>query len=98
MDIVQQQSLPFLPNNSSDAQSQNLWGDNRLADVVKGTVKSKHNTREVSSGPDSDSPRTGSPQNPTPLINNKADLKEPSNIALTQVPVLKNSTPLSIEK
>lgn len=49
-------------STSTDVQNQSLWGENRLADVVKGTVKSKSNGKETNSGPESDSPRNSSPQ------------------------------------
>lgn len=46
--------------NTSEPQNAN-WGENRLADIVKGAVKSKPSSKEASSGPESDSPRTLSP-------------------------------------
>ncbi|KAJ8967894.1 hypothetical protein NQ314_002585, partial [Rhamnusium bicolor] len=47
-----------------ESQPQGHWGENRLADVVKGTVKSKSgSSKESSSGGDNDSPRAISPQN-----------------------------------
>uniref|UniRef100_V5GQ78 La-related protein n=2 Tax=Anoplophora glabripennis TaxID=217634 RepID=V5GQ78_ANOGL len=47
-----------------ESQPQGHWGENRLADVVKGTAKSKGNgsSKESSSGGDNDSPRAISPQ------------------------------------
>lgn len=59
----------FQQHNNNDAQNQNNhWGENRLADVVKGTAKSKNNinnnnnnnSRET--GHDIESPRATSPQ------------------------------------
>lgn len=47
-----------------ESQPQGHWGENRLADVVKGTAKSKGSgsSKESSSGGDNDSPRAISPQ------------------------------------
>lgn len=70
-EIVQQQ--PQQQQNQqqqtcADSQTQSQWGENRLADVVKGTAKSKSNSKEASSGPESDSPRAGSPQHANQAI------------------------------
>ncbi|KAJ8977888.1 hypothetical protein NQ317_010083 [Molorchus minor] len=48
----------------AETQPQGHWGENRLADVVKGTAKSKgsNSSKESSSGGDNDSPRAISPQ------------------------------------
>ncbi|KAF5288233.1 hypothetical protein FQA39_LY04001 [Lamprigera yunnana] len=56
-------------SNCSDTQSSN-WGENRLADIVKGSAKSKPSSKEPSSGPESDSPRTCSPTNVSQSIQN----------------------------
>lgn len=50
---------------NSDNVQQGHWGENRLADVVKGTAKLKGSgsSKESSSGADNDSPRAISPQN-----------------------------------
>lgn len=41
-------------------QTQGHWGENRLADVVKGTAKAKSSSKD--SGSDQNSPRATSPQ------------------------------------
>lgn len=48
-----------------DISQQVQWGENRLADVVKGTAKLKGNgsSKESNNGVDNDSPRAISPQN-----------------------------------
>ncbi|KAG5881766.1 hypothetical protein JTB14_005529 [Gonioctena quinquepunctata] len=59
------QSSQILPAESQLQQvgGGGLWGENRLADVVKGTAKSKCSSKESSSGGDNDSPpRAISPQ------------------------------------
>ncbi|KAF5280521.1 hypothetical protein FQR65_LT00272 [Abscondita terminalis] len=57
------------PTNCSEPQNAN-WGENRLADIVKGAVKSKTSSKEASSGPESDSPRTLSPTNVVHTLQN----------------------------
>lgn len=53
-------------HNNNDTQNQNHWGENRLADVVKGTAKSKNNNNNnKETGHDNDSPRATSPQQAT---------------------------------
>ncbi|CAH1155731.1 unnamed protein product [Phaedon cochleariae] len=50
---------------SSEPLQPNLWGENRLADVVKGTAKAKSGAggggKESNDGADNDSPRAASP-------------------------------------
>lgn len=60
-ETVSPQICPEQPQNSN-------WGENRLADIVKGSAKPKTSSKEASSGPESDSPRTGSPTNVTQPI------------------------------
>lgn len=50
--------------NINEAPQSGHWGENRLADVVKGTAKFKGSTssKESSNGGDNDSPRAISPQ------------------------------------
>lgn len=52
------------PVPHADSSQQGHWGENRLADVVKGTAKLKGSgsSKESSSGGDNDSPRAVSPQ------------------------------------
>lgn len=54
----------FQHQNNIDTQNQNNhWGENRLADVVKGTAKSKNNNNNNrETGHDNESPRAASPQ------------------------------------
>lgn len=59
----------FQQHNSSDLHSQNHWGENRLADVVKGTAKLKNNNREI--GHENESPRATSPQQAPHLFGGK---------------------------
>lgn len=44
------------------------WGENRLADVVKGTAKTKSSSKD--SGSDQNSPRAASPQQSTNQVSN----------------------------
>lgn len=46
--------------NVIENQPQGQWGENRLADVVKGTAKTKCNSKDNSN--DNESPRATSPQ------------------------------------
>lgn len=61
-------------HGAGDSQNQGHWGENRLADVVKGTAKSKSSgtsatttaTKESGTVTDNDSPRAVSPHQPPP--------------------------------
>lgn len=55
-------------NNNNDSQNQNHWGENRLADVVKGTAKSKNNREVVH---ENESPRAVSPQQAPHFVGGK---------------------------
>lgn len=60
----QQINSDTFQQHNNETQSQNHWGENRLADVVKGTVKSKSNNnsnREIVHD-HNESPRATSPQ------------------------------------
>lgn len=65
---VKQASLPNVGsdachqgNNTGEVQPSGHWGENRLADVVRGTVKVKNNCKDVNTV-EGDSPRAVSPQ------------------------------------
>lgn len=58
-------AMEISQNQNVDTPQQGHWGENRLADVVKGTAKLKGSgsSKESSSAGDNDSPRDISPQN-----------------------------------
>ncbi|XP_031346880.1 la-related protein 4 isoform X3 [Photinus pyralis] len=68
--IVTVNSEIVVPQNCSEQPQNSNWGENRLADIVKGSAKPKTSIKEASSGPESDSPRTCSPTNVAQSIQN----------------------------
>lgn len=85
IDAAQQSNL------ATDSQVQlQHWGENRLADVVKGTAKTKTigGSKETGSGPESDSPRALSPQHHLTASHTAGSLAgrpQTSNVSLVSV-------------
>lgn len=81
-----------LQHSSNDAQSQSHWGENRLADVVKGTAKSKSvGGKEPGSVMDNESPRAASPHQAVQLSRHP-EVPESKDVAIGNDEVIQPST------
>lgn len=82
-------------HSSNDAQSQSHWGENRLADVVKGTAKSKSiSGKESGSVVDNESPRAASPHQTAQAVqlSRHPEVPESKDVAIGNDDVIQPST------